>query len=202
METDKSAIELLQEFASKSNRKISFSKKQYPTSTINPRFLSQSYVIIHNQASPTNFFISYCDLKGFGDNAFYSGLFFELPAPQSSRIKVREKDILDKLNPFLKQSSYKSRIHDFDTQVVITENDYSWSNKIFHNTRIQNAILEIFKLDKRIRIGVNAIELKHEPSLKGKSNFGLYITEEWLLDDTLIEKLFSLSEKIRTELLS
>ena len=137
METEKSAIELLQEFASKSNRKISFSKKQYPTSTINPRFLSQSHVIIHNQASPTNFFISYCDLKGFGDNSFYSDLFFEVPAPQSALIKVREKDILDKLNPFLKQSTYKSRIQKFDSRVVITENDFSWTHKIFHNSRIQ-----------------------------------------------------------------
>jgi len=200
MEEDKSAIELLKEFARKTDRKIDCSKKYYPTSTINPCFLSQSYAIIPNQKTPTNFFISYCDLKGFGDNAFYSGIFFEIPAPHSTLIRIREKDILDKLNPFLKQSSYKSRIRDFDKQVVITENDFNWTNKLFHNTHIQNAILEIFKLDKRIRIGVNAIELMHEPTLKGKSNFGIYITEEWLLDDTLIENLFMLSEKIRTEL--
>ncbi|MBI9065223.1 MAG: hypothetical protein JEZ14_24780 [Marinilabiliaceae bacterium] len=97
MEEDKSAIELLKEFARKTDRKIDCSKKYYPTSTINPRFLSQSYSIIPNQETPTSFFISYCDLKQFGD-------------------------------------------------------------------------------------------------------FGIYITDEWLLDDPLIENLFTLSEKIRTEL--
>ncbi len=202
METDKSAIELLQAFASQSNREINFSKKHYPTSVLNPRFLTQSYVVIPNQTRPTSFFMSYCDLKGFGDNAFYSGIFFEIPTPLSTLIRIREKDILDKLNPFLKKSTYKTRNRAFDSRMVISENDFSWTNKIFYSTQIQNAILEILQLDKRLRIGVNAIELKHEPALEGKSNFGIYITGEWLLEEALIEKLFALSEEIRKQLIS
>ncbi len=75
MENEKSAIEILKEFADKSNRKIEHYRKDYPVSNFRPRFLYRSYAIIQNSSDNTVSFICYSDSKAFGDNAFFSEFF-------------------------------------------------------------------------------------------------------------------------------
>ncbi len=197
MEEEKSAIEILEEFAKKTNREIEVSKKDYPPIGIPPRYLHRNYVIISSRSNPSVYFVSFNDDKAFGDDAMYSGLFFPISASASSVVNIRKRNTLDKLNPFLNQRDYSGLSENFSSQVIITANDTSTANKYFDKTKIQDLIIEALNLDPRIRVGINNIDVDIIPSLKNKSLLGIYISPQWLLDDSIIEKLFHLAEKLR-----
>ncbi len=202
MDQEKSAIEILKDFAKKSDRQIDFSENNYPIgSGIHPRFFSFNHAIISDELDQNRYFVSYSDSKGFGDNAMYSGLFFSIESSQTSTVRIRKKDFLDKLNPFIKKSRFKSPYYDFSSKVIIEENDISLTNRIFKNKLIQELTLEILNLDGRIRVGVNNIQIGIVPDLKDKAIFGIYITGQWLLDETLLENLFRLTAKLKNEVI-
>lgn len=202
MVQEKSAIEKLQDFALNSGRQIDFSENKYPKGTgIHPRLFSLNHAIISDKLNQSGYFVSYRDSKGIGDSANYSGFFFPIEVSDSFKIRIRKKNILDKLNPFLKSNSFKSLYYNFSSKVVIEENDISLTNRIFNNKLIQELTLEILSLDERIRVGVNNIQVDVVPNLKGKTTFGIYITGQWMLDETLLETLFILTEKLRKEVI-
>jgi len=200
MSEEKTAVEELIEFAKKTNREINYSDKGYVASGFNPRTLKKSHAVIFDSQKGGGYFINYSDMVARGDSAMYSGFFFPIDVPSTSVINVRQKNILDKLNPFLKQSDYKTQSSDFNSKVVFTENDERSTTKIFNNQGIQDLVLEIFNLDPRIKIGVNHIDVGIVPQLKNKSTLGIYILEQWLLEDALIEKLFGLMEKFKNKI--
>ena len=199
MEEDKSAIEILKDFALNTGRKIEFSEKHYPTRISHRGFSHVSHAIVSDKLNQNEYFVSYSDSRGFGDNANYSGFFFLMDAPAASTIKIRKKNVLDKLNPFFKQNRFSSRYSEFNTKVVIEENDIALTNRIFSNTLTQELTREILNLDDRIRVGVNNINVDIVPVLKGKSTFGIYLAGEWLLNETILEKLFrfTINTKLR-----
>jgi len=196
MEEEKTAIEELKEFATKSNRKIDFSENVYIASGITPRNLTKSHVIVSDSANSEGYFVNYCDMAAWGDNGMYSGFFFPVEASTSSIINVRSKNILDKMNPFLEQSKFKSSFPGFNSKVVIAENDEHACQKIFNKRQVNELLLEALQLDPRIKVGLNHIDVGIVPQLQNKSCLGIYITEQWLLEDVTIEKLFRLMDKL------
>lgn len=202
MEIEKSATDILTEFANHSNRKIEHYRKDYPVSKINPRFFYRSYARLSSNTNVKVSFICYGDSKVFGNGAFFSGLFFPISSLNSTRIGIRQKYILDKLNPFLKKSPYKSRLPNFTSKVIITENDIHFTNKILDNEKIQSLIIQALDLDGRIRVGVNNIDINAIQDVNGKVNttknsyFEIYILGEWLLDSSIIEQLFAITEEL------
>jgi hypothetical protein len=139
-------------------------------------------------------------MAAIGDGAFYSGFFFPIEFPSSTLIKVRQKNILDKMNLFSKKSEFKTQSKKFDSKVIIEENDERASGKLFYSHSFQNLILEIFKLDPRLKLCVNHINTEIVPALKNKSTLGIYITEQWLLDEQLIKKLYTLVGKLEMKI--
>lgn len=197
METEKSEIEILKEFAHRSNRKIEFSEKNYKVGTIKPRYFVKSHVEIHDNNDNSLAFISYGDTQAFGDNAIYSGLFFPISSPNSSKILIRKKNILDKINPLLKQSNHSDGFSDFNSRVVIIDNDYAETTKLFGNIEVQYLVNEAFSLDERIRIGINNFDIDVSLELKGQSHFGVFMTQQWFLEKAVIEQLFTIADKLR-----
>lgn len=200
MKEEKTAIEELKEFAKKTNSEINFDDKTYVASGINPRNLVKQHVIISRSTNDELYFVNYCDMAAFGDNSMYSGLFFPVYFPSSTLIQVRQKNILDKMNLFSKKTEFKTQSKKFDSKVIIEENDERASGKLFYSQSLQSLILEIFELDPRLKLCVNHIDTEIVPDLKNKSTLGIYITEQWLLEDRIIEKLFSLVGKLKTKL--
>jgi len=200
MEEEKTAIQELKEFAKKTKRDIDCDDKAYAATGINPRILVKQHVIISNLAKNEAYFVSYCDMAGIGDSAMYSGFFFPIELPSSTLIKVRQKNIFDKMKLFSNNLEFKTQSRKFDSKVIIEENDDRASCKIFYSQILQNLILEIFKLDPRLKLCVNHINTEIVPDLKNKSTVGIYITEQWLLDEQLIEKLFVLVGKLKLKI--
>jgi len=200
MEEDKTGIQELKEFAKKTKRDIDYDENAYVASGINPRTLVKQHAIISNSAENEAYFVSYCDMAAIGDSAMYSGFFFLIEFPSSTLIKVRQKNILDKVNPFFKKSEFTTQSKKFDSSVFIEENDENSAGKLFYSQSIQSLILEIFDLDPRIKLCVNHIDVGIVPELKNKSTLGVYITEQWLLEEEIIEKLFSFVGKLKMKL--
>ncbi|RXQ91513.1 hypothetical protein EO244_12245 [Ancylomarina salipaludis] len=200
MEEDKTAIEELKVFAKRTRREIDYKEETYIASGINPRNLVKQHAIISGSDDDEVYFVNYCDMAGIGDSAMYSGFFFPIAFPSSTRIQVRQKNILDKVNPFSKKSEFTTQSKQFDSKVYIEENDECSAGKLFYSQSTQSAILEIFDLDPRIKLCVNHINVDIVSELKNKSTLGIYITEQWLLDEKLIEKLYQQVEKLRTKL--
>ncbi|WP_372639820.1 hypothetical protein [Ancylomarina sp.] len=197
MEEGKTAIDELKEFAKKTNREIDYKDEAYVASGINPRTLVKQHAIISNSIEDEAYFVNYCDMAALGDNAMYSGLFFSVDFPASTLVKVRQKNILDKVNPFFKNSKFTTQSKKFDSKVFIEENDERSSGKLFYSQGLQSLILEIFKLDPRLKFSVNHIDVGIVPELKNKSTLGIYITEQWLLDEAIIRKLYTLVGKLK-----
>ncbi|MRT92569.1 hypothetical protein [Ancylomarina sp. 16SWW S1-10-2] len=200
MEEEKTAIQELKEFAKKTKRDIDCDEKTYVASGINPRHLVKQHVIISNLADNEAYFVSYCDMAAVGDSAMYSGFFFPIEFPSSTLIKVRQKNILDKMKLFSKKLRFKTQSRKFDSKVIIEENDERFSGKLFYSQTLQSLILEIFKLDPRLKLCVNHIDTGIVPDLKNKSTLGIYITEQWLLDEQLIKKLYVLVGKLKKKI--
>ena len=200
MEEDKTAIEELKEFAKKTNREIDYKDETYVASGINPRNLVKQHVVISKPTENEACFVNYCDMAGIGDNSMYSGFFFPVYFPSSTLIQVRQKNILDKVNPFFKKSEFTTQSKNFDSKVFIKENDESSADKLFYSQGTQSLILDIFKLDPRLKLCVNHINVGIVPELKNKSTLGIYITEQWLLDEPIIKKLYSLVGKLKVKI--
>ncbi len=200
MEEEKSGIQELKEFAKKTKRDIDFDENTYTASGINPRNLVRQHAIISNSDENEAYFVSYCDMVTIGDSAFYSGLFFSIDMPVSTRIKIRQKNILDKMSLFSKRSEFKTQYKKFNSKVIIEESDKGSFDKLFHSHGIQLLILDIFKLDPRLKLCVNHIDVGVVSELKNKSTLGIYITEQWLLDEAILKKLYFLVGKLKKKI--
>jgi len=200
MEEEKTAIEELKEFAKRTKREIDCKDEAYVGSGINPRTLFKQHAILSKSTEDEAYFINFCDMAHSGDNAMYSGLFFPVDFPASTLVKVRQKNVLDKMNPFSKKAEFKTDWKKFDTKVIIEEGDKESVKMLFQSQGTQSLILDIFKLDPRLKLCVNHIDVGIVPELKNISTLGIYITEQWLLDEAIIKKLYTLVGKLKSKM--
>ncbi len=198
MYNDKSAIEILTEFAKNTGRKIEFLEQPYPKGFIRPVAYHKRKLYIPGNKEETSYFICYQDSTEFGEHAMYSGVFVPISVPESFRIKVRKKDVIDKLNVFSRKKSIKTENQDFDSQVVLTVSDPDKAKLILKNKNIQGIIIKAFKLNEEFKIAINEVDISFVPPFKNKSYFGIYSTQQWILERETIETLFWLIEKFRS----
>lgn len=199
-ENNKTTIELLSEFAEKSRRKIFSTEIPYYTGTVvYPVINHKRTFYIPNNSDEQSFLVGYNDPKSFGENELYFGVFFPLEIPNTKIIKIRRKDILDKLNPFMYKKNFKTNSNSFNSLTVINGNDISLVDMFFNNNITQRLVLESLNNidDLNLNIGINEFNLDFIPSFKDKSNFGIFTKQKWIVDYNLIEALFKKIERFR-----
>ena len=199
MEKDKSAFDILTEFANNSNRTIEKSEKAHPSTVIHPVVYHTWEAYIPNIKDETSYFVCYCNSKSVNIDAKYSGVFIPFSKTIPSTITIRKKFIFDKLNPFGKNSSFRVGILNVDSKVVINGSDKLLINKLFKNKTIQDHIIKIFELDEGLVLAINGMDTGFVPQLSGKSHIGIYKAQSWILEGKLIEELFTLLDKIFRE---
>jgi len=200
MEQEKSSIDILKEFAKRTGRNVEFSTKNHDYTIMHPVRYHQRSLYIPNNPDQTSFFICYGDSgapSNIGESVLYSGVFIPVDLPGDSIIKIRKKDILDKLNIFKKKKYLKSGFENFDAQTTIRGNDSLSAQKIAKSRKVQENILEAFNLDESLSIGLNTVNASFVPRLKDRSLFGIYTLNGWILEEKKIEKLFEVMENIR-----
>lgn len=190
-----SAIDTLEKFAKETKRTIDAKETPYQSTAVHPVTYHLRKVSIPDTDKKEIFYLSYGNSREYGTYANFSGVFFPINAPLNTVIKVRNRDILDKINPFLSESDFKSDNKNFNKKVVIEENDIFTTQLFFSKTCVQKLIPSIFKHNQALRIGINDVKIDFIEEFKGKSHFGIYILDDWIVKPEEIEFLF---EQIKT----
>lgn len=194
MNEEKSSIEILKEYASRTNRKIEYDEKIYPN-TYQVIFHRRTLFIPNNE-SGSSYFVCFQDNREMGEYRQFSGVFIPIEVPVTLEARIRRKDVLDKLNPKTKKRS----IHidsSFDSKFILMGNDDARIKKLFFNFTVQQLIIKMFELEDVMFIGINNVNTDFVPGLKGTSNLGVYTTQKWILERDEIEKLFLTAEAMK-----
>jgi len=194
----KSNIEILQEFATNTNRKINFKEEQYPISVYRkiPRY--RRSVIIPNNSNETSYYILYGDpYNKIGEYTVFCGVYFPIDIPLTIKLNFRQKDILDKLNPFLSKKIIKTENWVFDSKVITTGKDLKIIQHLFKDDKLCSLMIEAFKMNVLLNFSINETNVDFVTNLEGKSHFCLYNRQQWILEDSIIEKWFEITENIR-----
>lgn len=200
-DNQKTVIDILSEFAEHSKRKIFFSEIPYPGTLLHNVTYHKRTIYIPNNSIETCYLIGYHDPKKFNENELYFGVFFPLIIPALNVLKIRKRDILDKLNPSLKRKTVKTYSAQFDSKAVIIGNDINLVNRYFNNYETQKLVLECLNMNEGINIGINEFNIDFVPALKDKSCFGIYTRQKWIVDSEILADLFTKIEQFR-ELMS
>jgi len=195
---EKSNIEILQEFAERSNRKLYFQEGQYPLSTYRqiPRFKRTAY--IPNNTNETCYFVLSGDPYNSVDKLnTFCGVYFPLEIPLSTKINLREKNILDKINPFLSSKILKTGYANFDSLVVATGNSVHLVEKYLHDVRFNDVVVDTLSKSPELNFSINESNVDFVPALKNKSHFAIINPQQWVLDSSTIEEWFKKIEIVR-----
>jgi hypothetical protein len=152
---------------------------------------------IPNHTNAETFFVYYNNPKSVNGNDNYSGVFFTLPVPKSTKVLIRKGFFFDKLNFFSKNKTYKTGTDSFDSQVVFEKSEFVDGDKIFDKQKVQALIEKAFQLNIGMRIGINCVNADFVPELKDHSHFGILVTQDWFVESEKIEMLFKFAEEIR-----
>ena len=202
MSEEKSSYEILQDFAKKTNRQIEFKEQAYPSTIIHPIIYHIRTLYISESTANDCYYACFQDPRRDTHDLLFSGVFFPLPEIFSGNASIREKDFIDKINGVFRKPKVRTGSLRFDSKAVIKTNDPPMAQRVFGQRRLQDVILKALTLYEGLIISVNDYDVNFIPSLKGKPQFGLVTTQEWILDGSLIEKLFSLSRSLQTHLLT
>jgi hypothetical protein len=194
---NKSTINSLKDFAKQSKRNIHFSEISYPISFPDRMTYHKRTFCIPNNTEELSFLIGYSDPKNLSENELFFGVFIPLSISKTKTLKIRRKDILDKLNPFLKQKIFQTNNKIFDSKTIITGNEESLINIFLNDLSIQNLILSTLETNETFEIGINEFNLDFVPAFKEKSHFGIFTKQQWIMDSSIIENLFAVIEQLR-----
>lgn len=200
MEEEKSSIQELTDFAKKSERKIEISEQAFDSCAMQPIVYHERSLYIPNHSEAKTFFVCYNNPKSVTGIESYSGVFFTISIPKSSKVLIRKQFFFDKLNFFSGNKAYKTGMDSFDSQVVFEESKFAGGDKIFTNNKVQALIIKAFQFDIGMRISINQVNVDFVPELKAHSHFGIYTTKDWFVDPEKIEILFKLGEEVRNQI--
>ena len=196
-EYHKPSLDILEEFAENTGRKIEFTEKQYPYSVFAKSFPYKRTFYIANNDKEVCYYAGFSDGTRIGEHATYCGVFIPLELPNASKLKIRQKDILDKLNPFLKSNNFTTGNRRFDKQMIIEGNDDAEIYRLLRSRQVQSLIFGAFELKELVYVGINQLDVDFVPSLKNKSHFSVFVTGKSILEDSIIEKMFQMIEEFK-----
>ena len=194
----KSNIEILREFAKSTNRSIVDKEIPYPLTGIRTFQKYKRMIYVPNNPEKTSYFIWFSDpFAKIGYPTIFSGAFIPLSSRIKSRINIRNKNILDKLNRFSKTKANKIGNEHFDSKVVISGNIDAAVKRLLSHSRIQDQLLKALEIKSFINISLNEYKIDFVPELKGTPYLSIINPQSWDLEKNDIENMFRLIEKIR-----
>ena len=196
---DRSDTEILKEFAKSTNRSIVDREIPYPLTGIRTFQKYKRMIYVPNNSEKTSFFIWFSDpYTKIGLPTIFSGAFIPLSSRIKSRINIRNKNILDKLNILSKTKSNKIGNDHFDSKVVISGNVDSSVKRLLSQSRIQDQLLKALEIEQFMNISLNEYKIDFVPELKGRSYLSIINPQSWDIERNVIENIFRRIEKIRS----
>jgi hypothetical protein len=201
-EEPKTALDELREFAGNTKRKIVTDQIEYPNNLAERITHTRKTVYIQDTVDESCFLAGFHDPKAFGDKELWFGVFFAFSLPENQSFLVREKDILDKLNPFSGSKVFKTGSGSFDSRVYISGTDPDLMTRILGSSALQQKILVIFPISTNLYFGLNNHEYGFIPAFQNTSVLGIYTTRKWITDPEILEELFIHARIIRKQLIN
>lgn len=195
-EGNRTAVELLTELAAQTKREVSYEEVPYPTSAIYGVKHHKKMLYIPNGKDRKSIVVAFHDPKCMDGKELYFGVFIPLFLPNIQKLLIRERNVLDRLNPFLKKHTLTTGHRRFDSHTVVTGNDEPLLRRLFGDSETQNEVIESLKLMEGMYVGINEVNLDFAPAFWGKSNLGIFTTQTWIVEADLIEALYAKAEKL------
>ena len=196
---DKTETEILKDFAKSTNRLIVNKEIPYPLTGIRTFQQYRRMVYMPNNPENTSYFIWFSDpYAKIGLPTIFSGAFIPLSSNIKSRINIRNKNILDKLNIFSKTKANTIGSDRFDSKVVISGDIDSSVKRLLSQSRVQSQLLKALDTEEFRTISLNEYKIDFIPEFKDTPYLAIINPQSWELDKKNIEKIFSQIEKIRT----
>lgn len=196
-ENEPSNIELLNAYAQKTNRKAEFSETPLPSGPMHGTVYHNRRFCMPYDNDENIFLICSNNPKRIDINAVVCGVFFTFDFPPDCEVVFRKMNILDKLNPFRKKSTYKTGNYTFDADTVVHGEPSPFWDAMLKIYRVQDILSDILLLRGNMRLGINTPEISFVPQLEGKSFLSFYVSQEWVVEEDFIEKLFEGMKKLR-----
>lgn len=196
-DNDKSIVEIYETFARETKRKIHYSLTPHKGTPLHGVTSIIKTLYIPNKEEGNTYLIAYHNPYYVNGDELFFGVFFPLSFDTSIKIDIREKDILDKLNPFLKHKTAKTNAPYFDSMTVMTANDMYSVERLINHDKVQKLIMDSLNLNKLLHVGLNTCHTDFVPAFTNKSHFGISTTQQWLSEGSVMESLFSQAERIR-----
>jgi len=195
MENEKSSIEILKGISKQSNWDIDIHEEVH----------SQRYgytsrrVVIKNPLKKDLLFVSEqrANITKYHN---YSGIFFPLSIKSDYHLIIRKRNAIDKLRFRKNKLRFKTGSSLFDAKVYIETNNDLETHKLLSGAKIQSEIVEFLNSFNCITIAVNELNPDFNKELKEKSFLSIFITLSWMLEKELINKAFTLCEKLKFKL--
>ncbi len=197
---EKTDIEILTEFAKGTNRFIEANEVPYPSSFIRKNLLRfKRTVYIPNDPERNSFYICYNDpYHNIEQSAIFSGAFIPLALKTKTKVSIRKRDVVDKVNIFSRNKPMGVGSYKFDSKVVINGDLDLELRGFLSKTKLQNKILEVLGMNKGfIKISINEFNLDFVPEFKNSSYLSIINNQEWEVDKDRIEQFFNQIEMIR-----
>ena len=195
---DRSDIEILKDFAKSTNRSVVDREIPYPLTGIRTFQKYKRMIYVPNNSENTSFFIWFSDpYTKIGSPTIFSGAFIPLSSRIKSRINIRNKNILDKLNRFSKTKFNKIGNEHFDSKVVISGIVDSAVKRLLSRSKIQDQLLKALEIETFMNISLNEYKIDFVPELKGTSYLSIINPQSWDFERNVIENIFRRIEKIR-----
>ncbi len=198
MEDNRSNIEVLKDFARRTNREIYYKEEEYPMSGYRkiPQF--RYFVFIPINENKTSFFVLFSDpYYTIGQYTVFCGVFTELPFQIEGKVNIRKRNIIDKLNPFEKRVNADFVSNRFSKNTVLFYEYESDLRKLLNNVMVEERILDVVDKSDLMHVSINEYNVDFVPELKGKTCLSVVNPQSWVFEDAEIEEYFKLVERVR-----
>ena len=195
---DKTSEDIIKEFARITNRVAVI--KNIPVSMSGFRSFQKYKKLVYMpyDSSNTNYFVWLSDpYARVGIPTVISGAFIPISSRVKSKLNIRSKFFLDRLNFLSRSKSNEFGSDKFNSKVVVTGNVDGAEKRLLSQPRIQNQILEALRIANDTTISINEYNIDFVPKLKGKSYLSIINPQGWELERDKIEEIFRRMEKIR-----
>ncbi len=195
---EKTALEILEEFARKTNRPFEKSDQQFSVGGWNKLPKSERWISIKD-VKKASFVSLDASSNRVDEYARISGIVIPVKLRRRDfSLKIAEKDLVDKLNLFKKIR--KTNDKEIDRNFLVDCSDMDLATSLMKNTSLQKRMLNAYKVFPGLKTEVNTFKLQSIPEFEEKVVFCVF-RQQWIFDRKQVEELFELAYFLHDSLL-
>lgn len=186
---EKTAIEILKEFAHRTNREAQTNVKDLSFFVNHTHTRHARTIWFPDKPGEKRYFAAFSNPGLVGIRSFYSGVFIPVDVSQKAIAHIRKKTIFDKLKlPSLRKTG-KFNNKKLDRKLLISGDQIEKTIKIIGDPKIQHEIYNFMHKNPVYRVVINDFDMSYIPEFKDRAHLGL-VRMYWELKDEKIEELF------------